>query len=328
MAPTTTLVSARVDHDVVTWTDAFAALGGTVHSLLPEEPLPPSDVCVVHDPTRIAQELGAIDGTSGIDQLTAIVDRATRAASSTLIRWRDIVARDLIDLRASPWSKVHHVTTTLHARREIESLGASAQVLPQAFDLDPESGNRHATREALGFADDAIVLLQPTRVDERKNAAGAIRFVNEVARFIRNRPVHLWIRGPVADNHRNRFDKLVARADVPVLVAEIERPADAYAACDAVVFPASWDAFGDVVLEGVAHRRPVVSASFPVLAELVAGGIRVLPIDDATELVKFLARGESARRAHLDATARRARVSYSVEDLPERIAALLDGARR
>jgi glycosyltransferase involved in cell wall biosynthesis len=123
------------------------------------------------------------------------------------------------------------------------------------------------------------------------------------------------------------LDKLVDRCAVEVTIGTAPSAADAFAACDVVVFPPTWDCFGDAVFEAIGFRRPCVSTDYPVLAELTAGGVRALPIDDAAALVKFLAQPESRRQQQLDATARRARVSFSLDDLPARISAFLDGSR-
>lgn len=311
MTRTAAIVSARVDHDVAAWVGALRELGHDVASVAPDEPVPTVDLCVVHDPRALTDA-------------AELVARVRAAADRVVVRWRGGPGREL-DVAGAPWDAVEHVTPTLHACRDLEGRGLTGIVcLPDAFDLDPVPGDREATRAALGFGPDDIVLLQPTRVTARTNLAGAVRYANELARFIRNRPLRLWVRGPIADDQAALATKLLDACAVPVTVTAVERPADAYAAADVVVYPVSADPFGDAVLEAVAHRRPVACSEFPVLSELVAGGIRVLPIGDPATLVKFLAQSESARRAHLDATARRARVSYSITDFAARVGAVLD----
>jgi glycosyltransferase involved in cell wall biosynthesis len=287
------------------WARALRSLGHDVQSTDRCVSGTDNDLLVVHDPLMLDDP----------------------PADADIVRWRDLPGQRR-DLERS-WDvdrfrTALHVTPTLHARRELEARGIErVECLPDAFDLDPPMGDRDRTRAWLGFEADDIVVLQPTVVAARKNPAGAVRYVNELAKLIRNRPLRLWIKGPIDDDHAELFAKVVDRCSVPVTVQEASTAADAYAACDTVIFPAPADAFGDVILEGVAHRRPVVSSEFPVLSELIAGGIRPLPIDDPAALVKFLGQRESSRRTHLDATARRARVSYSQDDFAGRVAELI-----
>jgi len=53
-----------------------------------------------------------------------------------------------------------------------------------------------------------------------------------------------------------------------------------------------------------------------VLAELVAAGIRVFPTQQPDAVVKFLAERTEVRERYFDANISRARVSYSLSELP------------
>jgi glycosyltransferase involved in cell wall biosynthesis len=319
MTPVVSLVSPRVDHDVLAWGRAFTTLGYEVRSVDGSNHREINgDVVVVHDPAGLGSHLAAL------------TDALRLTEARVIVRHRDLPwqRRELGDIDLEPLRTLDgawHATPNLRSRRELEARGFERVVCIQdCFDLDPSPGDRHATRTSLGFDPDDIVVLQPTTGHERKNIAGAVRYVNELSTFIRNRRLRLWIKGPIHDGFRATFDKLRERCLVDITIGAAPSAADAYAATDVVIFPAAWDCSGDVVFEAIAHRRPCVTSDYPVLAELIAGGIRVLPIDEPAALVKFLAQSESARQRNLDATARRARVSFSIDDLPSRLAALLD----
>ncbi len=214
-----------------------------------------------------------------------------------------------------------HVATSQRSRRELLALGCA----PVAFvnphvDLDAPAGDRSTTRAAFGFPDEAVVLLVPARAAERKNIPGAVRFVQALAGIVAVDRLRLWITGPVDAQYAATLDRVIAKCPCPVTVGRAATAADAYAACDAVLVPSAWERFGRAPLEAVVARRPCVVGSYPVLGELEAGGLRFFAADEPAELVKYLARPVPQFHA---VNTRRARVNFSIEQLPERIGAAL-----
>lgn len=214
-----------------------------------------------------------------------------------------------------------HVATSLRARRELLALGLDRVALVHPHvDLDAEPGDRAATRAAFGFTDDEIVLLQPARGTDRKNVPGAVRFVQALAAIIPPERLHLWIAGPIDPTVAPVLDRVLARCPARVTIGRAASAADAYAACDAVLVPSAWERFGRAALEAVAARKPCVVAPYPLLGELETCGVRTFAIDEPAELVKFLARPTPQ---YLAANVRRARVNFSLADLPDRLATVL-----
>ena len=96
--------------------------------------------------------------------------------------------------------------------------------------------------------------------------------------------------------------------------------ADAYAACDAVVFPSTWEGFGIPLLESAAARRPLAATRYPVAAELADGyGFRWLPVDDPAPLRRAI---RAAASPDVDTNEAIARTHFDIADLPARLAAL------
>ncbi len=211
-----------------------------------------------------------------------------------------------------------HVTINEGARDALAARGISAVVMWNSFDFDEALGDRDATREAFGFAPDAVVLLQPTRAIPRKNLPGAIAYAGAVAELAAPRPVHLWITGPAEDGYGPELDRLVASAPVPVTIGRASRAADAYAASDLVLFPSVWEGFGNPVVESVVHRRPLVVGHYPALDALLDLGLTTLPLAEPARALDWL---DQPDLDMLDRNIARLRPRLSITDLPERLSA-------
>src|SRR6185312_11328707 len=113
------------------------------------------------------------------------------------------------------------------------------------FDFDAPPADRTATRTALGFADDEIVLHQPTAATRNANVAGAVRFLTALHAAIPKQPLRYWLRGPIDDDVAPTVERLLARCPVPVTIGAAP-PArrDAYAASDVLLVPSTWDPSG------------------------------------------------------------------------------------
>ncbi|HEX5587804.1 MAG TPA: glycosyltransferase [Acidimicrobiia bacterium] len=214
-----------------------------------------------------------------------------------------------------------HVTINDHSRHELEHRGFEAITIRNAFALDPVRGDHDGTRAAFGFAPDDLVLVQPTRAIPRKNVPGAIAFAAELAPTFPGRGVRLWITGPAEDRYGDVFDRLVADSPVPITVGRAPSAADAYAAADLVVFPSTWEGFGNPVIESIAHRRAVAVGDYPVLQELREFGVELLSVDDPEGAAAWL---REPRPDVLEANVERVRPHCSLVDLPQRLGRALE----
>jgi glycosyltransferase involved in cell wall biosynthesis len=209
-----------------------------------------------------------------------------------------------------------HATINLRSRRELEARGyRDAATIHNYFDLDPPPGDRPATRAQFGFRDDELVLLQPSRAIERKNVPGAVRVATHLARMT-ERPVRLWVSGPAEDSYDDTLARIIEHAEIPVTLGRVDRVADAYAASDVVVFPSTWEGFGNPVIESIAARRACAAFPYPVLSEILAAGVRCFSTEQPEVLVRFLNEPEARRETYFDVNLRRAAISFAIEDLP------------
>jgi len=214
-----------------------------------------------------------------------------------------------------------HVTVSEHGRRDLEARGFDAVCVHNSFDFDAPAGDREQTRSDLAVAAHAVLLVQPTRAIPRKNVDGGLRFAAELAMHLESVDVQYWITGPAEDGYDDEFARLLAHASIPVHVGRAHHPADAYAAADLVVFPSTWEGFGNPVIESTAARRMLAVGSYPALDELV-DGLHVLPVNDVAPAAEWL---RNPRADVVEHNFAHARARFSLEHLPARIEAALLG---
>lgn len=209
-----------------------------------------------------------------------------------------------------------HATVNLRSRRELEARGYRATTVHNYFDLDAPHGDRDATRAAFGFAPDDFVVFQPARAIERKNVPGGLRFTTRLAGLLADRRVQYWLSGPAEDGYAPTLERILDRVTLPVTLGRAPSAADAYAAADLVVFPSTWEGFGNPTIESIAARRPCAAFPYPVLSEILATGVRLFSTERPESVAKFLAEPEELRAQAFDVNVHRARLSFDIAELP------------
>jgi glycosyltransferase involved in cell wall biosynthesis len=228
-----------------------------------------------------------------------------------------------------------HVCVNDLSRRQLVDHGIPALTIYNHFDTDVAPGRRGETRAILGVASERPLVLQPTRAIPRKNVAAGMALAETLG-------AEYWLTGSAEEGYGDELGLLVARARVPVHRLSASTPradapapdapgpdgitmADAYAACDVVVLPSTWEGFGNPALESAVHRRPLAIGSYPVAAELARFGFRWFSVDEPAALGEHLSHPDDGLVEHNLAVARR---HFSLTDLPARLDALLDRLAR
>ncbi len=204
-----------------------------------------------------------------------------------------------------------HVTVNDLSRRQLAERGIGSVTLRNAFDTDAPAGRRAATRRLLGADDGQRLVLQPTRGLARKGVPTAVALAEALG-------AGYWLLGPAEDGYGPELERVLAAARVPVWQG---RPngvtvADAYAACDVVAFPSTWEGFGNPVVEAAVWRRPMAVGPYPVAAELAAHGLRWFSPDDAAGIDAYLRQPDPALLVHNRDVAVR---HFALKNLPGRL---------
>jgi mannosylglucosylglycerate synthase len=211
-----------------------------------------------------------------------------------------------------------HVTVNELARSELAARrGIAATTIYHGFSEEPRPEARGPARAALGVGCEPLIL-QPTRAIPRKNVHVGLAIAEALG-------ATFWLTGPAEDGYAGELDRLLERARVPVrrrLPDGVDMAA-AYAACDAVVLPSSWEGFGLPLIESALHRRPIAVGDFPVAGELSAFGFRWFDVRDPEPLRRWLRDPEPGLLDHNEALARR---HFGMDALARRLGLLLSGA--
>jgi len=256
---------------------------------------------------------------------------AAKAAAGVLARRRGRVLFHHHDL---PWERPYlepvdgipsdipdavHVAISDHARRALAERGFDAHTVRNSFDFSPRHGDRARARRSIAARDDEVVVLQPTRAIPRKDVGRGIAFAEALDELLPGTTVRYWLTGPAEDGFTPELQRLVTTARVPVEHGRTTYAGDAYAASDVVVFPSSWEGFGNPVVEATIARRPLAVARYPALDELIAFGLRLFSVDDPAAVTAWLAAPDEAM---LDANIATLRPELDLMSLPERLDAL------
>ena len=157
-----------------------------------------------------------------------------------------------------------HVTINEFTRNEFLERGIAATTIHNGFDVHAELGDRDGERARHNFSEDELVMVHPVRAIERKNIPLALEIAQRVG-------ATYWLTGPAEEGYEATLNALLTEArsnGINVVHESSSSLADMYAASDVVVFPSTWEGFGNPPIDAAIHRRAAIVRHYPVAEEL------------------------------------------------------------
>lgn len=191
----------------------------------------------------------------------------------------------------------HVVINSVQAHQLASRLGLNSMVIPNVMDFDspPPLLDEYAltARADLGVAPDQYLILQPTRIIQRKGIEHSIELTRRLGL-----PAELVIShasGDEGSTYEQRVHEFAALLNVTIkfesdivcdkrrLTADgrkIYTLADVYPHADLVTYPSSKEGFGNAFLEAIYFKRPLIVNNYSIYeADIKPKGFQVIEFD-------------------------------------------------
>jgi len=193
---------------------------------------------------------------------------------------------------------IHHVVINSFADEQLSlRTGISATIVPNVMDFEnpppPLDDYASDVRQALGIEDDELLILQPTRVVQRKGIEHAIELVHRLGK--KAKLVISHASGDEGYDYELRLHEYSKLMNVnTVFVSDIineERGTtpdgrkiytlqDVFPHANLVTYPSTFEGFGNAFLEAIYFRKPVVVNIYSVYAkDIKPKGFSVVELD-------------------------------------------------
>ncbi len=179
-------------------------------------------------------------------------------------------------------SSMRHVVLNSSQRHQISlRRGVAATIIPNVMDFHndppPPDGYADDLRERLGIASDEIMVLQPTRIVQRKGIEHAIELLHRLPEAAVMVISHAS--GDEGNEYYNRIKEYSKLMDVRVIYCadevgeeravlkdgrKVYTLADLYHQADLVTYPSVFEGFGNAFLEAIYYRKPIVVNDYSV----------------------------------------------------------------
>jgi glycosyltransferase involved in cell wall biosynthesis len=172
--------------------------------------------------------------------------------------------------------------------------GTRMRFIPQGVALPlPSTRSREGERDQFGFAADDLLLLFVGAVTARKDVLFLVEMMPRLRRIIPE--LKLVVVGPVfEDEYGARFGARIAElglSDCVCSVGYIDDPGPYFRICDIFVFASHQEGFGNVIIEAMAYRLPVVARLLPGVTDyIIDSGATGYLFGEADEYCVFVER--------------------------------------
>ncbi len=287
------------------WQSAFAELGWETYSVAGDGPV---DVLVSGlelgapdppEPEAVADALGSADLVVVENLLSIPMNLPASQVVAKVLEDRPA----LLHHHDPPWQRSrfahitelpprndlwHHVTINRYTEAQFAERGLDATTIYNGFETDVEHTNVQDARAEVGVGDDQLLFVHPVRAIERKNIPAALEIAERCG-------ATYWLTGSAEDGYGPTLRALLAKAKCRVIHQPAASTAQLYDASDLVLFPSTWEGFGNPPVEAAIYRKPVVVGNYPVASELRRLGFQWLGADLAENNIEAIT--SEAKRA-------------------------------
>jgi hypothetical protein len=240
----------------------------------------------------------------------------------------------------------HVVVNSLQAYQLASRTGLAAMLVPNVMDFDspplPPDEYARSARADLGLATGQYLILQPTRIIQRKGIEHAIELTRRLG--LPSRLVISHAAGDEGTDYEKYVHKFADLMDVTVnfeseIVAaergltpdgrKIYALGDVYPQADLVTYPSSLEGFGNAFLEAVYYKRPLVVNNYSIYeADIKPKGFKVIEFDgfiseNTLEEARYILTHSEQARQQSEYNFDLARRYYSYTMLERRLGLLL-----
>lgn len=242
---------------------------------------------------------------------------------------------------------IQHVVINSSASNQLAlRTGISSTLIPNVMDFDnpplPPDAYAQNVRADLGICPNEYLILQPTRVIQRKGIEHALELVSRL-----ELPCKLVISHAAGDEgleYEKRVCDVATRLNVPTLFVsdiiqeqrgvtasgkKIYTLADVYRQADLVTYPSDIEGFGNAFLEAIYYSVPIVVNNYSIFAiDINPRGFQVIVFDGyitqkAVELTRLVLQHPELAQEMTQTNYRLARRFYSYALLKRRLEYLL-----